>query len=192
MTLKDLDLNGSYTYADYLTWQIAERIELIKGKIWKMSPAPSSRHQVISGTLFGFLWQHFRKSPCQVFTAPFDITFTKEEEKKQAKTVLQPDISIICDPNKIDKRGCNGAPDLVVEILSPGNSRREMRHKYEIYEEYGVQEYWVVRPYEENVQIFSLVDGKFIGRQPVYKEQQLTSYIFPDFTIDLEEVFSRT
>ena len=189
MTLKDLDLNGSYTYADYLTWQITERIELIKGKIWKMSPAPSSRHQDINFILSGFFWQYLKNKPCKAFAAPFDVTFNKEGGKQQARTVLQPDLCVVCDLGKIDKRGCNGAPDLVVEILSPGNSRREMQHKYEIYEEYGVQEYWVVRPYEENIQIFSLIDGKFIGRQPVYKEQQLTSYIFPDFIIDLEEVF---
>ena len=192
MTLADLNLNpnGIYTYADYLTWQVAERIELIKGKIWKMSPAPSSYHQRMSTKLIYRLQGYFEDKSCEVFAAPFDVTFTKAGESKEAaKTVLQPDLCVICDLSKIDQRGCNGAPELVVEILSPGNSRHEMKRKYAIYEEYGVQEYWVVHPEEETVQIYTLEDGIFRGHQPVFKEDTISSHLFPDFCVDLKDIF---
>lgn len=190
--LSQLDPNGTYSYADYLTWQFQERVELIRGKIFKMSPAPSNDHQKVSIVISGIIWQFFRNDKFEVRTAPFDVRLNrKKQDDQNAKTVVQPDICIICDPNKLDKRGCNGAPDLVVEILSPGNSRKEMHEKYEVYEENGVREYWLVNPLEKNVIIYLLNgEGVFVGQKPFVEDDQLSSFIFPELTMDLKEVFA--
>ena len=119
MDVKEPDLSGTYTYADYLTWQWEEMAELINGKIFKMSPAPSGLHQRISGNLFGPLWNYFRGKKCQVFSAPFDVRLPGSSKKdRDIITVVQPDLCVICDPSKMDERGCLGAPDWIIEILS--------------------------------------------------------------------------
>ena len=154
-----------YTYADYLKWKFEERRELFRGKIFKLS-APNTRHQIVSMKLRlrsgGFLEKH----PCFVFVAPFDVRLPVKNRKKdnEITTVVQPDLGIVCDRSKIDQRGCCGAPDLVVEILSPGNSQKEVQLKFELYEEAGVTEYWIINPVEENIVAFILnEDGKFGG-----------------------------
>jgi Uma2 family endonuclease len=156
----------TYTYADYLKWQFEERLELFKGKIFKMS-GPNTKHQVVSGNLFYKMRSYFSgNEPCKVFSAPFDIRLPIQNRKKddEITTVVQPDISIVCDDSKIDHRGICGAPDLVVEILSPGNSKKEVRLKFELYEEAGVKEYWIINPVEENLVIYILdTEGKFGG-----------------------------
>jgi Uma2 family endonuclease len=193
-TIKDinqLDLNGTYTYADYLLWRLEERLELIKGKIFKMSPAPNVRHQKIAGRLFLKIGNYFQGHECQIFFAPFDVRLPKKAvESSDAKiyTVVQPDLCIICDGTKLDERGCLGAPDLIVEILSPGNSRKEMDIKFELYQESGVREYWLVEPAENAVFAYVLNDaGIYIGLKPAINTLQ--SAIFPDLKIDLEEIF---
>ncbi len=190
--ISQLDPEKTYSYADYLTWQLKERVELIKGKLFKMSPAPSNTHQKIATALSAIVWQYFRKESCQVRVAPFDVRLNRKKQNDvEAKTVVQPDLCVICDPNKLDKRGCNGAPDLVVEILSPGNSRQEMKEKFEVYEENGVREYWLVNPTDKNVIVYLLDEkGKFIGQKPFIEEDTLRSFIFPELEIELEEVFA--
>ncbi len=136
MKLQDLDLNKTYTYADYLKWFFEERIELIKGKIFKMLPAPSTYHQLISGNLFLKIGSFFEGDGCQVFTAPFDVrlpgsSFDLKDE--DILTVVQPDISIVCDKNKMDRKGCLGAPDWIIEILSPSTSQKDRIDKFELY-----------------------------------------------------------
>jgi Uma2 family endonuclease len=188
--VSQLDLNGTYSYADYLLWNIEERLELIKGKIFRMSPAPSTRHQKISGNLFLVMGNFFTGAGCQVFYAPFDVRLQKKntEQADQIFTVVQPDICVICDESKLDEKGCLGAPDLIVEILSPGNSRKEMGNKFELYEECGVKEYWLVEPSESVVFVYVLNEsGKYIGLQPAV--DQLQSSIFPGLHIDLTQVF---
>lgn len=192
MELSDLDLSKHYSYADYLSWKFKEKVELIRGKIMKMSPAPSSDHQQISWNITleagNYLKEH--QSPYRAFHAPFDVRLPMAKGN-QPDTVLQPDLCIICDTSKIDRRGCNGAPDLVVEILSPGNPAREMQDKYEVYEESGVKEYWLVMPAQQSVQAFVLDEekGKFYGVQPVPISGTLTSHVFPDLHIELERIF---
>nr|WP_240049200.1 Uma2 family endonuclease [Mucilaginibacter psychrotolerans] len=138
MQLSDLDINKTYTYADYLKWTFDERLELIKGKIFKMSPAPGSVHQIIFGAVFNSLYNHLKGKPCKVFSAPFDVRLKKRfSDNKDITTVVQPDVCVVCDPAKIDIRGCLGAPDIMVEILSPGNNKKELQNKYEVYEEAG-------------------------------------------------------
>jgi Uma2 family endonuclease len=147
MTFAELDVNKVYTYADYFRWTFEERLELIKGKIFEMSPAPNRIHQKLSGDIYGQLWSFLKGNKCQVFAAPFDVRLPrKSKADKDILTVLQPDICVICNPSKLDDRGCIGAPDIVVEILSPGNNAKELKNKYEVYEESVVKEYWVVSP----------------------------------------------
>jgi Uma2 family endonuclease len=186
----DLDPEGHYTYADYLLWQFQERVELIKGRVFKMSPAPNTSHQTISVNLSRELFVFFHRKSCRAFAAPFDVRLPVKDKKGRQSTVVQPDICVICDESKLDEQGCNGAPDWVIEILSPGNSRMEMREKFRVYEEAGVREYWIVNPTGRNVLQYVLNEaGKYSGLAPATEEDQLRPYIFPDLVIDLKEVF---
>ena len=164
-SINQLDLNKQYTYEDYLSWKIQERVELLKGYLFPMA-GPNVAHQRISHNLDGHFWYHFQNHSCDVFTAPFDVRLPLPKHRiKEDKinTVVQPDLCVVCDESKLDKNGCLGAPDLVVEILSPGNSRREMRDKYELYEQAGVLEYWIIEPEKRFVLRHNLgQDGKFI------------------------------
>ncbi|VDH03691.1 Uma2 family endonuclease [Bergeyella zoohelcum] len=187
--INQLDLNKIYSYADYLLWKFEERIELIKGRIFKMSPAPSRKHQDISMNLIGEMIPIFRGQKCKMYTAPFDVRFPKEStDNKTIYTVVQPDICIICDENKLDDKGCIGAPDLIVEILSPGNSKKELKNKFELYEEYGVKEYWIVNPLDEVVYVHTLENGKYKGAFPI-TDDYIHSEIFPKVKIHTDEVF---
>jgi len=160
--LSQLDLTASYSYADYLTWQLNETVELIKGKIQLMSPAPNVKHQRLSIYLSSRLFYYFENKACQVFSAPFDVRLYDRTKSllvnKEITTVVQPDICVICDNSKLDEQGCNGAPDWIIEILSKGNSKKEVKIKHALYAESGVKEYWLVFPYEEVVQQFVLND----------------------------------
>ena len=185
----DLDLNKSYTYADYLMWKFNERVELIKGKIFTMSPAPNTNHLQISRSLNRILDHFFHNNKCQLFYAPFDVVLSKTKDDKKIRTVVQPDLGVICDLSKLDETKCNGAPDLVIEILSPGNSKKEMKIKYELYEENGVKEYWVIDPEHESVSIFILNKSKFIPQKPLTTEDKMKSAVFPSLEFSVDEVF---
>jgi Uma2 family endonuclease len=193
--IADLDLNGVYSYADYLLWQFEERVELIRGKIFKMSPAPSEKHQRVSSRLHVSIVNSFSDKLCRLYAAPFDVRLydIKKSQKanKEVFTVVQPDLCVICDKSKIDERGAIGAPDLIVEILSLGNSRKEMKLKYELYEESGVQEYWVVYPYEEHLLQFALNDKQKYELHQMYEADDIVnSFIFPNLGVDLEKIFA--
>jgi hypothetical protein len=186
-SLNQLDLvNGIYSYADYLVWKIKERVELIKGKILEMS-APSPIHQEISGNLQGALFVFLKNSKCKLYTAPFDVRFPQKGES-QVYTVVQPDLCVVCDLEKIDSKGCVGAPDLVVEILSPGNSKKEMKSKFALYQEEGVREYWVVDPERELVFVYVADNKKFKPTIPI-ADDYVYSTIFPDFKIHTSDLF---
>ncbi len=190
--IKQLDLKGSYTYADYLLWNFKERVELIEGKIFKISPAPSSYHQRISGELTYLLSKFFRKSTCQMYVAPFDvrlINFKKSTVDNQIISVVQPDLCVVCDSEKIDEKGCIGAPDLIIEILSPGNSNREMTLKFDLYEENGVKEYWIVNQSEKTILIYVLKDQKFVGIKPIVESGKLESPTFPNLKFPVKNIF---
>ena len=158
-----LDFGKTYTYADYLTWKFDEFVELIKGKVMRPMAGPSRMHQVYAGNIFGEVRQFLKKSPCQVYIAPFDVRLTTAGANgdQQIHTVVQPDICVVCDPAKLDDRGCVGAPDWIVEILSPGTTTRDTRIKYDLYEESGVLEYWIVYPGVKTVAAFTLVAGQY-------------------------------
>ena len=185
---EDLDLNRQYTYADYLTWQFRERVELLRGWVARMSPAPNRYHQDVSRNVELALLGYFTGRDCKVYDAPFDVRLPRTDG---GETVVQPDLCVICDPTKLTKQGCTGAPDWIVEILSPGNSNREMREKYELYEESGVREYWVVDPANQMVLRYLLGDdGTYVGLRPFTRvAEAIPSAAFPDFAIAGETVF---
>lgn len=188
-SLDQLDPNGTYSYADYLLWQFSERVELLRGKIRQMA-APSVKHQRISIRFSRLLANALWQTPCQVFAAPFDVRLTRMRNDREVKTVVQPDLCVICDLSKLDDRGCNGAPDLIIEILSPGNSRTEMKDKFELYQEAGVLEYWIVSPIEKTIQVWKLNEqGIYIGLQPKVEGDIVTTPIIPNLAVDVTEVF---
>lgn len=182
---------GRYTYADYLTWEMDEMVELIKGKVFKRDvAAPRMSHQRISIHLAAEFYTFLKGKTCQVFHAPFDVRLPVKSKKNQdIDTVVQPDLCVICDPAKLDDAGCIGAPDLVIEILSPGNNKRELKNKYEVYEESGVKEYWVIHPNEQTLLIYSLRDGKFQASRLFTSGDIGESVCVPGLCIDLEKLF---
>ncbi len=190
--IKQLDLKGSYTYADYLLWKFKERVELIKGKIFKMSPAPNSFHQEISRELTFLLGDIFRKTNCKMYIAPFDvrlINFKESTDNNKIITVIQPDLCVICDRSKIDEKGCLGAPDLIIEILSPGNSKKEMDIKFDLYQENKVLEYWIVNPTDKTILIYVLKDDIYIGLKPFIEDSKLQSPTFPKLKFAVKKAF---
>jgi len=194
--ISQLDLNGTYTYADCLTWQFDDALELIRGKIMLMSPTPNVTHQSISVHLTGILYSFFKHKHCRLFAAPFDVRLYDLNKSRVANqdiyTVVQPDLCVICDGDKLDAQGCLGAPDWIIEILSKGNSKREMQIKYELYQESGVMEYWLVYPVEQSVYQFILDEAS--QQYKLFKmypgEGKASPYLFPDLEIDLQEVFA--
>jgi len=190
MKLADLDINKTYTYADYLKWQFEERVELIKGKLFKMSPAPNRMHQGLSGFIFVELYNFLRAGKCNVYAAPFDVRLPgKSKDDQDVITVLQPDICVICDETKLDDKGCIGAPDIVVEILSPANNKKELKNKYEVYEQSGVKEYWIVSPQDYTFMVYTLHDGKFSPSRLMVEGDVIISPVLPGFSMSLSDLF---
>ena len=194
--LSQLDLNATYSYADYLTWRLDGAVELIKGKIMAMSPAPNLKHQRISRNILRPIDNYLRHKTCEVFHAPFDVKLYNSKNSQLADldvfTVVQPDLCVICEPEKLSEQGCNGAPDWIIEVLSPGNTKKEMRLKYDLYQENGVTEYWLVYPYEQAVY-------QFVLDQHIEKYQLFAMYagddlaspaLLPELHIDLADVFA--
>ena len=164
METVDLDLNKRYTFADYLGWFDNKRRELINGFVNLMTPAPSTKHQLISGAIHGQLWQQLKNDKCNVFAAPFDVRFPSKKKgiaDNEICTVVQPDICIVCDESKIDEKGCIGAPDLIVEIISHSSVKRDVEDKFKLYQENGVNEYWIIHPNDETLTVFILEKNKY-------------------------------
>ncbi len=196
--LSQLDLSANYNYADYLTWTFEDALELIKGKIQLMSPAPNVKHQRISWKLSGALFNFFENKRCQAFSAPFDVRLYDRNksilENKAITTVVQPDICVICDPCQLDEQGCNGAPDWVIEILSKGNSKKEVKTKHKLYASSGVSEYWLIFPYEQVIQQFILdkASSEYKLLNNYAGNDKAASYLFPDLKINLAKLFKET
>lgn len=191
-SVTQLDPSAVYSYKDYLSWQFNEVVEIIRGKIFRMSPAPLTKHQVIVLNIASAVKQHLRKKPCQVFVAPFDVRLVRQSpiSDERITTVVQPDICIVCDPTKIDEKGCIGVPDMIVEVLSPGSASRDLRIKFDLYQDFGVKEYWMVSPGEQNVMVFLLQDGKYVADQDYSQPGEIPVRTLPGFSIDWAEVFS--
>ena len=190
--INQLDVNGTYTYADYLLWRFKEQVELLRGKLFKMSPAPREIHQRVLNEMNYELMSFFRHKTCRVYPAPFDVRLPmkgKGTADNQIYTIVQPDLCVVCDLEKIDGRGCIGAPDLVVEILSPSNSRKDLKDKYEIYQEAGVPEYWIVDADDKAIYRYVLEGDIYIGLPPVSEGDVFRSKKFPEMEIDTKIVF---
>lgn len=189
----DIDLNARYTYADYLKWHLEEYVELIKGKVFKMSPAPLSQHQVLVHRLDVELGYYLKKKTCQVFPAPFDVRLSSNNlfADEQITTVVQPNLCVVCDPTKIDKRGCVGSPDLIIEVLSSSTAKRDLDEKFHLYEESGVKEYWIVFPEEQVISVYLLNEITFQYEllKHFEKGEKLKVNILEDLIIDLDDIF---
>jgi Uma2 family endonuclease len=185
--------NRRYTYVDYLTWDDDIRRELIDGIVYALS-APLQKHAEITmnfALLVGWFIKK-RKGKCKIFHAPFDVrlSLTGETADDMISTVVQPDICVICDLSKLDGRGCLGAPDLIVEVLSPSTSKRDLNEKFRIYEATGVREYWVVYPDEKMLKVFILQENGKYDEGAVYeKTGKVPVHIFDGLKIDLKDLF---
>ena len=177
-----------FTYANYKEWELkeGERYEIIYGEAFAMA-APNERHQAILGELYGQLYVFLKDKPCKVYPAPFDVRLFYQENESD-NTVVQPDITIICDKKKIGTEGCRGAPDLVIEIVSPTNTATEMERKYKLYRQAGVREYWVVDPENKGITVHYFKDDKISAA--IYGSSGLAPVeIFPGFNIELDRLF---
>jgi len=181
-----------YTYADYQTWNDNERWEIIGGEAWNMSPAPGRTHQTVSRRMAFEIHALLKDEDCEVFYAPFDVRLAHADSADQEiSDVVQPDILVVCDPEKLDERGCKGAPDWIIEITAPKTASRDHIAKRKLYERHGVGEYWIVQPVDRVVMVYRLdPDGRY-ARPDVYGETDVVSArAVPGLVMDLKRVFT--
>ncbi|HLA35466.1 MAG TPA: Uma2 family endonuclease [Rhodocyclaceae bacterium] len=174
-----------YTYADYVGWPEDVRYELIDGCAYAMSPAPTRRHQDLVLEIARQIANALKGAPCRPYIAPFDVRLPHANEVDDAiDTVVQPDISVICDPSKLDDRGCRGAPDWIIEVLSPSTAGHDQIVKRALYERAGVREYWLVHPVDNVVTIYLLENGSY-GKPAIQAlSGTSTSTLLPRLVID--------
>jgi len=187
-----------YTYGEYSSWPDDERWELIDGVAWNMSPAPSPLHQRVLAVIVARLEVFLEGNPCTVYPAPFDVLLPEREDQAEedVPTVVQPDVSVICDLTKLTERGCTGAPDLIIEILSPSTHRKDIEIKMKLYERHGVREYWIVDPGNRFIDVYVLQGSGTYPDEPVLylypgapQQTTLASMVLKNFKLDLSEVF---
>ena len=183
----------SYTYADLMDWDGETRYELYNGQPVALA-SPSRTHQEISGALFFQLYNYLREKKCRIYAAPFDVCLFAEEkdQPEDIETVLQPDITVICDPEKLTDHGCSGAPDLVIEILSPSARRRDRLTKFDLYQRAGVREYWIVDPEAQIAQVHLLEDGRYYSRAAYNSRAAVPVKVLEDFQMDPTQVFAQS
>jgi Uma2 family endonuclease len=190
--VEEPDHSLTYTYADYYSWNFMERLELLRGRIFQLGAA-NTKHQRVGGKLFYELYGFLKGKTCQVFIAPYDVRLPIKNRKRddQITTVVQPDICIFCDPAAVDDRGACGIPDLAVEILSPNNPEHDLLEKYDVYQEVGVKEYWIIDPIKEIVMVSILEgQGKFAPTKIFTDNQVLEPRCVPGFSISAKSLFT--
>lgn len=176
-----------YTYEDLLNMDDENRYEIINGELYLMS-SPITIHQEIIGELLLQLNQFFKDKKCKLFMGPLDVRISGERINKKVKNVVQPDLMVICDENKIDERGICGAPDFIIEIISPGNELHDSIRKFNLYLNYGVREYWLISPMDKKIFICVLDDQRYDVEE--YKiDEEIKSKIFKDLTLSLKEIY---
>lgn len=181
-----------FSYAHYRKWTDDDRWELINGVEYDMSPSPSRIHQKLSGELFVRVYNVLKDKPCDVYAAPFDVRLPDcaEASDEQTFTVVQPDIVVVCDESKLGEQGCVGAPDLVMEILSPETAAKDMKVKRDLYEKYGVREYWLVHPTDKTLIVYRLRQDKEYAKADIYAGQDIIeSSVIEGFKIELTDLF---
>jgi Uma2 family endonuclease len=181
-----------FAYRHYRTWPKDERWELIDGQAWNMSPAPGTRHQDLSGRLFLLIATYLKGKTCKVFAAPFDVLMPEADEPDDdVSTVVQPDIVVICDRSKLDSRGARGAPDWIVEILSPSTAAKDYGVKLALYRNRGVREYWIVDPAAKVVHAWVLgEDGQYCKERIYAAGDRASSAVLSGLVVDTAELFS--
>ena len=180
-----------YTYTDYLNFDFEYMVELIRGKIYKMTPAPNLRHQRVSRNLSSLIHIRLKTKKCEMFSAPIDVVLPIENRKNgKEHTVVQPDLAVFCDLSILKEQAAFGPPTLVVEILSPHTKKKDIQLKYEIYEEAGVEEYWVIMPEEELLEQFVLENRKYQRIQTYTREDSVEARAVDGLSVDLDEVFA--
>ena len=186
-----LPAENHYSYADLLAWDDGVRYELYSGVPVALS-SPSSVHQDISGELHYQLKDHLRGKKCRVYYAPFDVRLFEGEgdRPEDVDFVLQPDLMVVCDESKVDRRGVHGAPDLIIEILSPATARYDKLIKFNLYQQAGVQEYWLVDPVTRTVCVYVLQDGAYHTGTVYSDNMTVPVSVLNDCHIDLARVFS--
>ncbi len=179
-----------FTYADYCTWPQDERWELIDGAAYAMSPAPTRLHQEVVVELARQIGNFLQDRSCRVYVAPFDVRLPAHDEADaHIDSVVQPDLAVICDPAKLDERGCRGAPDWIVEVLSPHTAAKDMIVKRELYQRHGVREYWLVHPSDRLLWIHRLAAGRFGNPELLVAAGATPVGILPDLAIDWQPLF---
>lgn len=158
-------IGAPFSYRDYRGWE--GRWELIEGRVYDMSPAPSQVHQAMVLALAVQLWLFFEQHPCRVFVAPFDVRLPEgDEADDEVATVVQPDLTVICDKDKLDSHGCRGAPRWIIEVIEPSTAARDQIDKLQLYERHGVRDYWLVHPFDRLVTMYRRgKDGRY--KRPV-------------------------
>lgn len=181
-----------HTYGDYLTWEEDARYELIDGTAYLMEPAPSLDHQEVAGELFRQVANALRDGPCRPFIAPVDVRLSEgNEADERIETVLQPDVLVVCDPAKLDRRGVRGAPDWVVEVLSLATAGHDHVQKRRVYERHGVAEFWLIHPNDRIVMIYRLTGGEY-GKPAVHELTGETGVgVLPGVSITWDELAVR-
>ncbi|MCL2151834.1 MAG: Uma2 family endonuclease [Oscillospiraceae bacterium] len=175
----------SYTYADYCTWG-DERWELVDGEAYAMAPGPSEAHQSVLLNLARKLSDYLEGKPCKVFVAPFDVRLNADTYDD---TVVQPDILVVCDEKKLDGKSCVGAPDLVVEILSPSTATRDKTIKFKAYLQAGVREYWMADPETKSISAHVLENGRYYTTI-YFDNDTVPVHILEGCAIELAKVFA--
>lgn len=180
-----------YSYADYLTWNDDQRWELINGVPLLMSPAPNRIHQTVLRRLAYQIENYLRGKECELFFAPFDVRLEQAEvSDNKAFHVVQPDLLVVCNPSKLDNHGCIGAPDWIVEIISPSTASHDHIVKREIYEKFGVKEFWIIQPDEYIVMVYRLNQEGNYEKPDVYSKSDVIAVgILPELQIDLNPIF---
>lgn len=185
--MTELNEKKTYTYEDLLTWDGSW--ELINGNAYNMAPAPSSLHQYIVGELHFALRTFFQNRSCYLFVAPFDVLFSDNEQYESPDHVAQPDLSVICSKDQISKNGCFGAPALIIEVLSPSTALKDFNEKFNLYQKYGVQEYWIADPGNRTVHVYTLQDGSYRIRHLYAEQETVQSVLFPDLQVPMSRLF---
>ena len=182
------ELQEYFSYRDYLSWPEGERVELINGVAYAMSPAPRREHQRLVSEINRQIANALQGNPCQVYPAPFDVKLSTAAEDDHA-TVVQPDLTVISDESKLTDEGMTGAPDLVIEIVSPGSGFHDRGRKYDLYLRHGVREYWIVDPDERVVEVHRLVSGRYERIGVFGQDDTVTAAAVPVVTVTLGTVF---
>lgn len=179
-----------FTFADILTWNEHDRIELIGGEAVSMAP-PSRIHQKICMELSRQLANYLEGKRCEVYPAPFGVRLFEEEgdRPEDVDTLVEPDITVVCDPGRLDQHGCKGAPDLVIEVLSPSSLRHDRFVKLALYQRAGVREYWIVSPEDRTVQVYTLEGGILQPRAFYGPEEVAKVHVLDGCFLELCKVF---